>query len=50
MYIKRLADWVAIQSVSSAPSKRDEVVRMVKVAAKVRMTLTPFTLAGTCLQ
>lgn len=35
VYINRLAEWVAIQSVSGLPNKRDEVVRMVKVVAKV---------------
>ncbi|KAI0213340.1 Cytosolic non-specific dipeptidase [Lamellibrachia satsuma] len=34
VYINRLAEWVAIQSVSGLPNKRDEVVRMVKVVAK----------------
>lgn len=34
-YIQRLSDAVAIQSVSSWPEKRSEVVRMVKVVAKV---------------
>ncbi|PIK55056.1 putative cytosolic non-specific dipeptidase [Apostichopus japonicus] len=33
-YIQRLSDAVAIQSVSSWPEKRSEVVRMVKVVAK----------------
>lgn len=35
LYVKRLADAVAIQSVSGLPEKRDEVVKMVKSVAKV---------------
>nr|XP_020657468.1 cytosolic non-specific dipeptidase isoform X2 [Pogona vitticeps] len=34
LYVKRLADWVAIQSVSAWPEKRGEVKRMIEVAAK----------------
>nr|KAF6421984.1 carnosine dipeptidase 2 [Rousettus aegyptiacus] len=32
-YIKKLADWVAIQSVSAWPEKRGEIRRMMEVAA-----------------
>ncbi|XP_068951058.1 cytosolic non-specific dipeptidase [Petaurus breviceps papuanus] len=32
-YIKRLAEWVAIQSVSAWPEKREEINRMMEVAA-----------------
>ncbi|XP_043834373.1 cytosolic non-specific dipeptidase [Dromiciops gliroides] len=32
-YIKKLAEWVAIQSVSAWPEKRDEIKRMMEVAA-----------------
>lgn len=34
LYIKRLAEWVAIQSVSAIPEKRDETTAMVKFVAK----------------
>lgn len=34
LYVKRLAEWVAIQSVSSEPEKRSETERMMNVAAK----------------
>lgn len=34
LYVKRLADWVAIQSVSAWPEKRNETKRMMEVAAK----------------
>ncbi|XP_069476849.1 cytosolic non-specific dipeptidase-like [Ambystoma mexicanum] len=34
LYVQRLADWVAIQSVSAWPEKRDEIKRMMQVAAK----------------
>ncbi|XP_001366150.1 cytosolic non-specific dipeptidase [Monodelphis domestica] len=33
-YIKKLAEWVAIQSVSAWPEKRDEIKRMMEVAAE----------------
>lgn len=34
LYVKRLAEWVAIQSVSAWPEKRGEIKRMMEVAAK----------------
>uniref|UniRef100_UPI00398F5B77 cytosolic non-specific dipeptidase n=1 Tax=Pristiophorus japonicus TaxID=55135 RepID=UPI00398F5B77 len=34
LYVKRLAEWVAIQSVSALPEKRDETKRMVEFVAK----------------
>ncbi|KAM9166638.1 cytosolic non-specific dipeptidase isoform 1-T1 [Pangshura tecta] len=34
LYVQRLAQWVAIQSVSAWPEKRDEIKRMMEVAAK----------------
>ncbi|XP_078543945.1 cytosolic non-specific dipeptidase isoform X2 [Lissotriton helveticus] len=34
LYVKRLAEWVAIQSVSALPEKRNETKRMMEVAAK----------------
>ncbi|XP_026555240.1 cytosolic non-specific dipeptidase isoform X1 [Pseudonaja textilis] len=34
LYVERLAQWVAIQSVSAWPEKREEIRRMMEVAAK----------------
>lgn len=34
LYVKRLAEWVAIQSVSALPEKRSETVEMVKFVGK----------------
>ncbi|XP_063307695.1 cytosolic non-specific dipeptidase [Pelobates fuscus] len=34
LYVKRLAEWVAIQSVSAWPEKRSEIKKMMEVAAK----------------
>ncbi|NXS02189.1 CNDP2 dipeptidase, partial [Oxylabes madagascariensis] len=34
LYVQRLAEWVAIQSVSAWPEKRGEIKRMMEVAAK----------------
>ncbi|XP_041045982.1 cytosolic non-specific dipeptidase-like isoform X1 [Carcharodon carcharias] len=34
LYVKRLADWVAIQSISAWPEKRDETKRMVEFVGK----------------
>ncbi|NWH73151.1 CNDP2 dipeptidase, partial [Piaya cayana] len=34
LYVQRLAEWVAIQSVSAWPEKRPEIRRMMEVAAK----------------
>nr|XP_033790210.1 cytosolic non-specific dipeptidase [Geotrypetes seraphini] len=34
LYVQRLAEWVAIQSVSAWPEKRSEIRRMMEVAAK----------------
>ncbi|XP_022524268.1 cytosolic non-specific dipeptidase [Astyanax mexicanus] len=33
-YVKRLADWVAVQSVSALPEKRGEIKKMMEMAAK----------------
>ncbi|KAK3511792.1 hypothetical protein QTP70_023190 [Hemibagrus guttatus] len=33
-YVKRLADWVAVQSVSAWPEKRGEIKKMMEMAAK----------------
>nr|XP_014340893.1 PREDICTED: cytosolic non-specific dipeptidase isoform X2 [Latimeria chalumnae] len=34
LYVQRLAEWVAIQSVSTWPEKRGEIKRMMQIAAK----------------
>lgn len=34
VFLQRLAEWVAIQSVSAWPEKRAEIRRMMEVAAK----------------
>lgn len=34
LYVKRLADWVAVQSVSAWPEKRGEIKKMMEMAAK----------------
>ncbi|XP_067837561.1 cytosolic non-specific dipeptidase-like [Heptranchias perlo] len=34
LYVKRLAEWVAIQSVSALPEKRNETIRMVEFVAE----------------
>jgi len=34
LYVKRLAEWVAVQSVSAWPEKRGEIVKMMEMAAK----------------
>lgn len=34
LYVKRLAEWVAIQSVSALPEKRSETIKMVKFVGK----------------
>lgn len=33
-FLKRLAEWVAVQSVSSWPEKRGEIKKMMEMAAK----------------
>ncbi|XP_072118745.1 cytosolic non-specific dipeptidase isoform X2 [Mobula birostris] len=34
LYVTRLAEWVAIQSVSALPEKRSEIIRMVELVSK----------------